>query len=195
MRYLFINVTAGYGSTGKIVAETCRDLMAQGHECLIGYGRYEPCNDVPVLRIGSDLDMKLNAGMNRVLDNSGFGLQGATREFLRKVREYDPDVIWLHNVHGYYIHVGLLFAYLRTCGKKIFWTLHDCWALRATAPILTMRAATGGKPAAMTVRKKSSTLQAWCWIAADRTIFGKRLCLPESQMSISLSLLIGWKAG
>ena len=44
------------------------------------------------------------------------------------MNEYDPDVIWLHNIHGYYIHIGLLFAYLRSCGKKIIWTLHDCWA-------------------------------------------------------------------
>jgi glycosyltransferase involved in cell wall biosynthesis len=36
-------------------------------------------------------------------------------------------VIWLHNIHGYYIHIGLLFDYLRTCGKQIFWMLHDCW--------------------------------------------------------------------
>lgn len=37
-------------------------------------------------------------------------------------------MIWLHNVHGYYIHLGELFAYLRGCGKPIFWTLHDCWS-------------------------------------------------------------------
>ncbi|MBR4036089.1 MAG: glycosyltransferase, partial [Oscillospiraceae bacterium] len=33
-----------------------------------------------------------------------------------------------HNIHGYYIHVGLLVEYLRFCGKKILWTLHDCWS-------------------------------------------------------------------
>ena len=37
-------------------------------------------------------------------------------------------MIWLHNIHGYYLHVGLLFDYLKTCGKEIHWTLHDCWA-------------------------------------------------------------------
>ena len=50
------------------------------------------------------------------------------KKFKRAIEEFDPDVIWLHNIHGYYIHIGLLFAYLRTCGKKIIWTLHDCWA-------------------------------------------------------------------
>ena len=34
----------------------------------------------------------------------------------------------MHNLHGYYLNVGILFDYLKTCGKKIIWTLHDCWA-------------------------------------------------------------------
>ena len=129
MKYLFINSTAGFGSTGRIVAETCRELMAQGHECLIGFGRNEPsCPDIPTLRIGSELNNKVNVLLNRVFDNHGFGLRSATRAFLRQVRAYDPDVIWLHNVHGYYLHVGELFSYLRTCGKPIIWMLHDCWS-------------------------------------------------------------------
>ena len=130
MKYLFINVVAGGGSTGRIAADACRELMAQGHECLLAYGRWKTnCDDVPTLRIGSDLDNKVNVLLNRLFDNSGFGTRGPTRRFLQQVREYDPDVIWLHNIHGYYLHVGLLFDYLRTCGKKVIWTLHDCWTL------------------------------------------------------------------
>lgn len=129
MKYLFINSVAGVGSTGRIAADKCRELMAQGHECRLAYGRTcANCADVPTVRIGNDLDFKIHGAINRVFDNHGFCSEAATRRFLRQVREYDPDVIWLHNIHGYYIHVGLLFEYLRHCGKKIIWTLHDCWA-------------------------------------------------------------------
>ena len=41
MKYLFINVVAGIGSTGRIAAEKCRELQAQGHECVLAYGRAE----------------------------------------------------------------------------------------------------------------------------------------------------------
>ena len=129
MRYLFINTGAGYASTGRIAAEKCRELMAQGHECTIAYGRDKVnCDDIPTVRIGTPWDYRLHGVQTRIFDNHGFGSERATKKFLKWVREYDPDVIWLHNVHGYYIHVGLLFEYLRCCGKKIYWTLHDCWS-------------------------------------------------------------------
>ena len=129
MKYLFINSVAGFGSTGRIAAEQCRGLMAQGHECVLAFGREEAnCSDIPTVRIGTPLDFRLHGAKSRLLDDSGFGSRRATRRFLDWVREYDPDVIWLHNVHGYYIHLGELFPYLRGCGKTIFWTLHDCWS-------------------------------------------------------------------
>lgn len=129
MKYLFINTVAGYGSTGRIAADKCRELNAQGHTCVLAYGRMiTGCEDIQTVRIGSDFEVNCHALESRVLDNSGFGSRRATVAFLKWVREFDPDVIWLHNVHGYYIHIGELFRYLRTCGKRIIWTLHDCWA-------------------------------------------------------------------
>ena len=129
MKYLFINSVAGFGSTGRIAAEKCRELMRQGHTCVLAYGRQKAnCDDIETWQIGASLDYRLHGVMNRVLDNHGFGSKGATKQFLERVKEYDPDVIWLHNVHGYYINIELLFSYLKTCGKKILWTLHDCWS-------------------------------------------------------------------
>lgn len=129
MRYLFINSVAGFGSTGRIAVETCRELMAQGHECTLAFGRKkENCDDVPTVRIGSDLSCRLHGLESRLLDDQGCGSRRATRRFLAWVKAYDPDVIWLHNLHGYYINLEELFGYLRTCGKQIRWTLHDCWS-------------------------------------------------------------------
>lgn len=129
MKYLFINVVAGSGSTGRIAAEQCRKLQAQGHECVLAYGRWESnCEGVKTHRIGTSLDYRVHGLLTRLIDLHGFGSKRATREFLRWVKEYDPDVIWLHNIHGYYLNIELLFDYLKTCGKTIRWTLHDCWA-------------------------------------------------------------------
>lgn len=131
MRVLMINVVCGIRSTGRICTDLAVELEKQGHEVKIAYGRFE----VPekfrkyAVRIGSDNSVKVNALKARVFDNEGLNAVGATKKFLKWVREYDPDVIHLHNIHGYYLNYPLLFDYLRTCGKKIIWTLHDCWAL------------------------------------------------------------------
>ena len=129
MKYLFINSVAGIGSTGRIVAETCRSLQQQGHQCVIAYGRDKAnCGDIETVCIGSPLDYKIHGVLNRITDRHGFYSRKATGKFLNWVREYDPDVVWLHNIHGYYLHLGLLFGYLKESGKSIKWTLHDCWA-------------------------------------------------------------------
>ena len=129
MKYLFINSVAGFGSTGRIAADKCRELMAQGHRCVLAYGRDKAnCDDIATVRIGSAWDYRLHGVESRIFDDQGFGSRAATRRFLAWVREYDPDVIWLHNIHGYYLNMEQLFSYLRTCGKTIYWTLHDCWS-------------------------------------------------------------------
>lgn len=130
MKILMINVVCGIRSTGRICTDLATALEAQGHEVKIAYGR----ENVPeqfqknAVRIGTDLDVKLHVLKARVFDGAGFGSKKATEKFIRWVKEYDPDVIHLHNIHGYYINVEVLFNHLKSCGKKVIWTLHDCWS-------------------------------------------------------------------
>ena len=78
MKYLFINSVAGYGSTGRIAADQCRELMKAGHECVLAFGRSQAnCSDVPTVQIGLPLDYKLHGVRNRILDDHGFGSKAA----------------------------------------------------------------------------------------------------------------------
>lgn len=129
MKYLFVNAVAGSGSTGKIAADQCRELQAQGHQCVLAYGRWQAnCEDIATYKIGTVFDYHVHGLYTRLFDRHGFGSKRATKRFLKWVVKYDPDVIWIHNIHGYYINIELFFAYLRQAGKKVYWTLHDCWA-------------------------------------------------------------------
>ena len=57
MKYLFVNVTAGAGSTGQLVLKAARELQAAGNTCLLAYGREaKGCGDVKTLAIGTKLD-------------------------------------------------------------------------------------------------------------------------------------------
>ena len=130
MKVLMINVVCGIRSTGRICTDLATALEKQGHQVKIAYGR----ENVPeqfqkyAVRIGNDLDVKLHGVKARLLDGAGFGSKAVTEKFIEWVKRYDPDVIHLHNLHGYYINVEVLFKYLKTCGKRIIWTLHDCWS-------------------------------------------------------------------
>ena len=130
MKVLQINTVCGIRSTGRICTDIAEVLEKEGHKCKIAYGR----ETVPekhqkyAVRIGSDLNVKIDGVKTRLLDNAGFNSKSATKKFLKWVKEYDPDIIHLHNLHGYYINIELLFKFLRDFGKPVVWTLHDCWA-------------------------------------------------------------------
>ena len=128
MRVLQINSVCGYGSTGNIAVDLYRELKKQGHECCIAYGRGTAPDKVESYRIGSDLDVYVHGVVSRLTDRHGFYSTHATRKFVKWMKEYNPDVIHLHNLHGYYINIEVLFEALKQMDKPVIWTLHDCWA-------------------------------------------------------------------
>lgn len=129
MKILMINVVCGIRSTGRICTDLAMALESKGHDVKIAYGREKVPEQFQkyAVRIGSDLSVSLHGVQARLADSAGFGSEKATKRFIEWVREYSPDVIHLHNIHGYYINIEILFEYLKECGKKVIWTLHDCW--------------------------------------------------------------------
>ena len=132
MRVLFINVQCGRGSHGKIVAAQAEEFERQGHEVKIAYSR-DP--DMPekykkyAVRIGSKADIYVHALLTRLTDRNGFFSRGATKRFLEWAEDYNPDLLWLHNIHGYYINIEMLFGWIKSRpNMRVFWTLHDCWS-------------------------------------------------------------------
>ena len=131
MRYLFINTVADYGSTGTIVMQNAERLIQEGHEICIAYGRGDPDrrDGVQYIKIGNSLSVNAHSLKARLLDRGGFGSRSATLRFVRQAEQYAPDVIWLHNLHGYYLDIRVLFRWLKAHPeRKVRWTLHDCWA-------------------------------------------------------------------
>ncbi|HHT16014.1 MAG TPA: glycosyltransferase [Clostridiales bacterium] len=131
MNILFINSVCGIRSTGKICAELADKLTLEGHECKIAYGREA---FVPekyqkyAVRISTDLDVRLHALASRIFDSHGLHSKRATKKFIRWAESYNPDLVWLHNIHGYYINYELLFRWIKSRpDMQVKWTLHDCW--------------------------------------------------------------------
>ena len=128
MKVLQINSVCGVGSTGRIATDLYKVLEEQGHKCKIAYGRGTAPEGIDSIKIGSNLDNYYHVFKTRVFDKHGFGSVNATKKFIEEVKDYDPDIIHLHNIHGYYINIEILFNYLKEANKPVIWTLHDCWA-------------------------------------------------------------------
>ncbi len=128
MKVLQINPVCGIGSTGRIATDIHKLLLEQGHESVIAYGRGEAINCDNTIKIGNNIDFYKHALKTRLFDKHGFGSKKATEDFIDKIINYNPDIIHLHSVDGYYLNIEILFNFLKEFSKPIVWTLHICWA-------------------------------------------------------------------
>ncbi len=127
MKILLINSVCGVGSTGKICVDLAKLIVSQGDDCVIAYGRGEAKGYDKTYKISSSFGNKLHYLKSRLFDKHGLGSAFATRKFIKFIKEYNPDVIHLHNIHGYYLNYKILFNFLKTYEGKVIWTMHDMW--------------------------------------------------------------------
>ena len=128
MKVMQINSVYKFGSTGHIVSNLKDVITNNGDKCGVIYGRDGIShNEENVWRIGSTLDFRTHVLYARLTDNSGFASSKSTYKIIQRVKKFDPDLIHLHNIHGYYLNIELLFNFLKGYKKPVIWTLHDCW--------------------------------------------------------------------
>lgn len=124
---LQINVDANNGSNGSVARDIGTIALDKGWKSYIAFGRRSiPC-DSELIRVGNEIDVRLHGIFSRLFDLHGLGSYFATCLFLRKVKIIKPDIVHLHNIHGYFINYRLLFRYLVKENIPIVWTFHDCW--------------------------------------------------------------------
>lgn len=126
MKVLELNVVC-FGSTGRIMRGIARQVRAHGGEAMLCYGRNGGCGDENAVRVEPPSTVYAHLLLARLTDRQGFYSVGATKKLVERIRAYDPDVIHLHNLHGYWLDMETLFTYLQESGKPVVWTLHDAW--------------------------------------------------------------------
>lgn len=117
-------------STGKIMHEIGEMAISSGWESYIAYSGARdgiPPHSSKLVPVGSRLDLLWHFLATRLFDAHGLASRRATRKLIGRIRKIDPDIIHIHNVHGYFLNYPELFAYLAASGKPVIWTVHDCW--------------------------------------------------------------------
>lgn len=128
MKLLQLNVTANWGSTGKIAEGIGNAAMTRGWDSTIAYGRYMNTSRSNLIKVGNQLDVYAHYAKNRIFDGEGLGSKSATKKLISQIIDLNPDIIHLHNIHDHWLNYPLLFEYLASIKTPVVWTFHDCWA-------------------------------------------------------------------
>lgn len=126
-KLLQLNVTANWGSTGKIAEGIGLVAQARGWESIIAYGRSTNHSQSSLIKVGNMADVGLHYLQNRLRGEEGLGSKKSTLKLLKKIDHIEPDIIQLHNIHDHWLNYPELFLYLKKINIPVFWTFHDCW--------------------------------------------------------------------
>lgn len=142
MKVLAIN-SVPYGSTAKImigIGKCCEKSQSDIHYfTATGFSTHSlkemPSNNII---IGGGFSKLLHILLSKLTGYNGCYSILSTYLFLKKVNKIKPDCIHLHNLHGWYINVPMLFNYIKKKSIPVIWTLHDSWAFTGQCPYFTM---------------------------------------------------------
>ena len=117
-------------STGRIMQEIGAIAQNEGwlNWCAYSKGRdgMRSCT-TDTIPVGDKWSTIKHGILTRALDRHGLGSASATRAFVERLREIAPDIIHIHNIHGYFLNYPIFFDYLKNSYVRVVWTVHDCW--------------------------------------------------------------------
>lgn len=117
-------------STGRIMEEIGDLMMENGWECYAAYSKgrdgFMPTRMIPI-PVGNILSTILHGLNTRIFDRHGLASCLSTKAFVKRLESIKPDIVHIHNIHGYFLNYKVLFDYLSRNDIKVVWTVHDCW--------------------------------------------------------------------
>lgn len=126
-----------YGSTGRIMFQIADMVKSVGGTAYTSASftksRGEQFPDT-YYRIGGAVGKTEHIILAKLTGRHGYYSHFATYKLIKKIKQVKPDVIHLHNIHGWYLNWKMLFDYLKKANIPVIWTLHDCWAFTGHCP-------------------------------------------------------------
>jgi glycosyltransferase involved in cell wall biosynthesis len=124
MRVLLIDINYKHSSTGKIVHDLARELILSGHKARVLFGRGEYIDNDVALRIATVWEVYFHALLTRLTGLIGIFSFFSTRKIIKEIKKFKPDVIHLHELHGYYVNCSEVVRFLKTIDVPVIWTFH-----------------------------------------------------------------------
>lgn len=126
MKVIEINICPDL-STGMLMRDIANQLNKNGDMCITASApKYRDKRDCEYT-IGTMFERHAHIVLGQIVGSEVSFSRLATLKLLRYIKQFEPDIIHLHNIHQYYLNYSMLMNYLRTYKGKIVWTFHDCW--------------------------------------------------------------------
>lgn len=123
-----INVASNRGSTGKIAENIGLVAMEAGWDAyIIHSARFQGITKLRDISFCNLLSEFIHYLVSLFFDAQGRASYVTTRKIIKRIKRINPDIVHLHNIHGYYLNYRLLFKTLKELKVPVIWTLHDCW--------------------------------------------------------------------
>jgi putative colanic acid biosynthesis glycosyltransferase len=127
MKIALINSVYKFGSTGNIVYQLSEKIQKEGHLSFVFFGRKKTLVSKNIVFFSNFLSLIKHYLFTRLFDSHGLSGKLSTINLIKRLKEINPDIIHLHNLHGYYLNYPELFKFLNDSNKPVVWTFHDCW--------------------------------------------------------------------
>lgn len=105
MKILFVNTTYGVGSTGKLMRSFLNYANEQGHEVAAVFADGNLDAFVKAIKVKDNISRKATILLERLTGLTGWFSPWSTKRAVHFLDEYKPDIIYLGNLHGYYINI------------------------------------------------------------------------------------------
>ena len=182
-----ISAVANWASVGKDAEGIARAGKKRGYDCYVTYGTLYNKSEAHLYQTTTSLGQHINALKARLFDNEGLSAKASTKRLILFMKEVNPDVVILHNLHGYYLNFPLLFDYLRESKIPVIYSLHDCWAFTGHCTYFTTIGCEKWKTGCHHCPQRSTYPKSWFLDRSRRNyaIKKEKSCqLDKSQMAV-----------
>lgn len=127
-----LQISAAYncGAPGRIVEQIGVLAQTKGWEVYVVHGsRHSAPSRLISLSRTSTIQEYLHAARSIMFDGQGLSGRKLTKHIVKQIEALQPDLIHIHNLHGYYINYEVLFDYLNQTQIPVVWTFHDLWPI------------------------------------------------------------------
>ena len=124
MKVLQIDVNYGQGSTGRIAQTLVQGLRARGHEATACFGRGPKVSEEGIYKFGIDFETYAHAVFTRITGYTGRYSPCSTMRLIKYIKQYNPDIIHIHELHAYFVSLSPLLNFIKQLGIPVVWTFH-----------------------------------------------------------------------